>query len=106
MWAEALPPFIVENIATFGLLVVGFLVEKQYVSRPATFANALALNSHTYQQPASPDWLIWYANIGLAIGAIAILSYEAEESLPDSFYQFTMLLYSSIPVALAIFVTL
>jgi len=106
MWIELLPPVLAENIATFGLLVIGFLVEKQYVSRPATFANVLALNTHVYQQAFSPDWLIWYANIGLAAGAIAIFSYAAEESLPGDFYKATMLFYSSIPVEIVILITL
>jgi hypothetical protein len=106
MWIEVLPPIIAENIATFGLLVIGLVVEKQYVSRPATFANVLALNTHIYQQVYSPEWLIWYANIGLAAGAIAMSSYAAKESLPEDFYQATMLLYSSIPVGVVILATL
>lgn len=98
MWLKTLPPFLAENIAVFGLLIIGLLVEKRYVSRPATFATVLALNAHTYLQPFPPNWLVWYANLGLIVGAIAILSYAAEESLPQDFYTLTLLLYSSIPV--------
>lgn len=106
MWLEALPSFLAENIAIFGLLIIGFLVEKRYVSRPATFANVLALNAHTYLRPFPPNWLVWYANLGLIVGAIAILSYAAEESLSEDFYTLTLLLYSSIPVGGVILFTL
>jgi hypothetical protein len=106
MWLETLPPSVAENIATFDLLLIGFLVEKRYVSRPATFANTLALNAHTYQQPFAPEWLIWYANIGLLVGGVAILSYATEESLSESFYEVTLRLYSSIPVGVVILITL
>ena len=106
MWIDALPPFIVDQLSVFGLIIIGFLVEKQYVSRPAIFANSLAINVHVSQQSFPPDWLVWYANIGLLIGGFAILAYTSDESLSGGFYTVAMLLYSSLPVAAVILFTL
>ncbi len=106
MWLEFLPDFIASNASTFGLLIIGYLVEKKYVSRPATFANVLALNTHAYQQQFPAEWLIWYANIGLLIGVVAISSYAVEEPLPGSFYDISYWIYSSLPVAGVIIWTL
>jgi len=106
MWLQSAPEFIAANLAVFGLLVVGFLVEKQYVNRPAIFANTLALNVHVYQLLMPPEWLVWYANIGLLVGAYAIIAYGIEESLSSDFYSVAMYTYSSIPVGLLILYTL
>lgn len=106
MWINALPPFIVDQLSVFGLIIIGFLVEKQYVSRPAIFANTLAINVHVSQQSFPPNWLVWYANIGLLVGGFAITAYASDESLSGDFYTLAMVLYSSLPVAAVIYLTL
>lgn len=94
-----LPPLVVENLSVFGLIVVGYLVEKQFVSRPAIFANAIAINVHVNEMKLPPDWLVWYANVAVIAGAIAICCYAAEKSLPSEFYDVAKYTYASVPVA-------
>lgn len=43
MWIEAIP--FAEHLDVFGLIVLGLLVEKHYVSRPSVFANTIAVGS-------------------------------------------------------------
>jgi len=106
MWIEALPrPFVV-NMGVFGLIITGFLVEKHYVSRPAIFANGIALNVHVYGLALPPDWLVLYANIGIAMSAIAMISYATEASLPEGYYDLVWLSYSSIIVGVVILATI
>lgn len=104
MWIETIP--FTEHLDVFGLIVLGLLVEKHYVSRPSVFANTIAVNIHFYQNPPFEPLPIWYANIGLVFGALAIFSYGAEESLPGGFYKTSLLVYSSLPAALVILLTI
>ncbi|WP_049893921.1 hypothetical protein [Salinarchaeum sp. Harcht-Bsk1] len=99
MLLDHLPPLLVQNLSVFGLIVVGFLVEKRYVSRPSIFANAIAINVHVNQKTLPPEWLVWYANIAFIAGMIAICFYAVDESLPSEFYGLALLTYSSLPVA-------
>ena len=99
MLLDLLPPLLIQNLSVFGLIVVGFLVEKQYVSRPSIFANAIAINVHVNQKGLPPEWLVWYANFALIAGIISICSYAIDESLPSEFYGLALLTYSSLPVA-------
>ncbi|WP_254538715.1 hypothetical protein [Halomarina litorea] len=104
MWIESIP--YAQHLDVFGLIVIGLLVERHYISRPSIFANTIALNVHFYQNPIFEPLLVWYANIGLVFGAIAMLTYLMDERLPSSYYELAMLVYSSIPAALVIFLTL
>ena len=85
MWVEALP--YVEHLDVFALIVIGVLVEKRFVSRTSVFANTVAVNVHFYQNPPFEWYFIWYANIGLFFGAIAIGAYATETSLSSEFYR-------------------
>lgn len=102
MWMESLPPVLAENLDVIALLLLGLLVEKQYISRPAIWANVAALNVHLYEYPVVDGWLEWYANIGLVVALLAISTYESGDSLPEWYYTLAWV-YSSVPVAAVIF---
>lgn len=96
-WLNFLPYWLVANLDVFGLIVIGFLVEKHYVSRPAIFANSIAINLHAWKMGNPPGWLTWYANRGVIIGVIAIFTYAAKEQ-PGSRYYTIAYFYSSMVV--------
>jgi len=106
MIVESLPEFYIANMGVFGLIITGFLVEKHYVSRSAMFANGIALNVHVYQFPMPPDWLLTYANLGLIVSLIGILSYATDVSLPEGYYSIIWYTYSSMAVGGVILFTL
>jgi len=106
MLVESLPDFYVVNMGVFGLIITGFLVEKHYVSRPAMFANGIALNVHVYQLPMPPELLLTYADIGIIVSAIGIFSYATEYTLPEGYYTIVWHTYSSVVVAGVILFTL
>jgi len=58
------------NLPVFALLVIGFAVEKHYVSRVTMFTNAIALNVHFLSLDAAPRLLVWYGDLGLILGVI------------------------------------
>jgi hypothetical protein len=103
MWVELLP--YAQHLDVFALIVIGLLVEKRFVSRTSVFANTVAVNVHFYQNPPFEPLLVWYANIGLVFGAVAILAYATEESLPGTFYSLSWA-YSAVVTAIVILVTL
>lgn len=103
MWIEVVP--YAQHIDVFALILIGLLVEKKFVSRTSVFANSVAVNVHFYQNPVFEPLFIWYANIGLLIGGIAILSYATEESLPSEFYTLSWA-YSAIAAGVVILLTL
>lgn len=106
MLVESLPEFYIVNMGVFGLIITGFLVEKHYVGRPAMFANGIALNVHVYHLPMPPEWLLTYADIGLIVSVIGILSYATEITLPEGYYSIIWYTYSSIVVGAVILFTL
>ncbi|MFC7115851.1 hypothetical protein ACFQH2_14070 [Natronoarchaeum sp. GCM10025703] len=106
MLIESLPEFLIVHLGVFGLIITGFLVEKHYVSRPAMFANGIALNVHVYEFPMPPEWLILYADVGIAVSVIAILSYAMEVRLPEGYYNVIWYTYSSIAVGGVVLLTI
>ncbi|MCT9096962.1 hypothetical protein [Haloarchaeobius sp. HME9146] len=106
MLVESLPEFFIVNLGVFGLIITGFLVEKHYVSRPAMFANGIALNVYVYEILFPPEWLLLYADLGLIVSGVAILSYATEAKLPEGYYNFIWYTYSSIIVGGVILFTL
>jgi hypothetical protein len=86
------------------LVAIGYLVEKNFVGRIATFSNALAINLHVFTITTPHQILVWYANIGIIIGVLAFISYGIQQSLSRYFY-FISWAYSSIVVGLIILVT-
>ena len=104
MWIELLPPVVIENLNVIALILLGLLVEKQYISRPAIWANVAAINIHLYEYPYVSEWLTWYANIGIIFAGLALFTYEFDESLPNWYYTAAWA-YSSIPVAVLAYLT-
>jgi hypothetical protein len=95
-----LPQNIVGIISPAVLLIVGFLVERNFVGRIATFTNSLAINLAYYGKDLASigGWqtpLIIYLNIGLIMGIISIISYNQGISLGSIFYSLSWV-YSSI----------
>jgi len=102
---SALPRSTLIKLGPLALIVVGYAVEKHFISRPALFSNTIALN--TYMALSTKNFHIaleWYANIGLVLGIIAILFYISNTSLPLVFYKVSII-YMSIIVGIVIFIT-
>jgi len=102
-WVTWLPDIVLRHLTPLSLIVLGYLVEKQYVSRPAIFANAVAVNAHVYEAVRPHTMLEVYANLGLVMAALAIYSYESGSSLREEYYGLAQL-YSSWAVAGVVFV--
>mgnify|MGYP000047014085 CR=1 FL=1 len=108
LWLSILSPNFINLLGPLSLIVIGFLVEKNFVGRITTFCNALAINLHVYTLLATTgkvsSLLIWYANGGLVLGIIGLIAYSILFSLPQIFYILSWL-YSSILVGGIILIT-
>ena len=80
-----IPEPILQLIGQFSLLLVGYLVEQNYVGRVVTFSNAVALNLFLYTR--SPKWyLALYANLAAIFGVLGISAYGTGFSLHSGYY--------------------
>jgi len=95
---------VIENLDVISLILLGLLVEKQYISRAAIWANVAAINIHLFEYPFVSEWLTWYANIGIFVAGLALYTYGFDESLPERYYTLAWA-YSSIPVAAIAYLT-
>jgi len=108
MLINILPNWILFNLSIYGMIIIGYLVERKFVSRISLFANSLALNSFFFQRrdilnihPILP----LYVDLGLIWGVIGIFKYyeyfhgHNYKPLPKWYYKIGWL-YSSISVAL------
>ena len=86
LWFSAIPPVWLDKIGPLSMLLLGYLVEKKFISRTATFVNVIAINTYLALRNIENIWLVMYADIGLILGIIAIISYALKESLPEIFY--------------------
>jgi hypothetical protein len=108
MLIEALPEWIILNLNVYGLILIGYLVERKFVSRISLFANSIAINtfflSRRYIFDTYPI-LQLYADIGLIWGLIGIFKYyeyfhnRNYSGLPKWFYNIGWL-WSSIVVGI------
>ncbi|NHN46396.1 hypothetical protein G9464_02110 [Halostella sp. JP-L12] len=80
------------------LLLIGYVVEKHYVSRVTCFTNVLALNVHFLTIGESGFWLGLYADLGLLLGIWGFIHYFYQESLSKDYYQISHVGYSSLVV--------
>ena len=48
LWFSMLPAFLIQKIGPLSLILIGYLVEKNFVGRIATFSNSLAINLHVF----------------------------------------------------------
>jgi hypothetical protein len=97
LWFDIIPDFVINLSVPISLILIGFIVEKNFVSRPALFSNAIALNMYLINKTSLASHTTIYADISLLVGLIAILSRTFEFSLPSKFYTFCWF-YSSITV--------
>jgi hypothetical protein len=102
MLTENLPPGIAFALPQLGLIFVGALIERHYVSRVNAFTNSLALATHIASRPDVGFWLGVYADLGLLMGLIGILAYLTERSLRTEYYVISLLLYSGLPIGVVI----
>ncbi|MFC3477653.1 hypothetical protein [Halobacterium litoreum] len=98
MLIDLLPTSLAALIPELSLLLIGYVVEKHYVSRVTCFTNVLALNVHFLTVGESGLWLGLYADLGLLLGAWGFLHYMEQESLSRDYYQVSHILYSSLVV--------
>lgn len=133
MISELIPPefvvFAQESspvVSALTIILIGYIVEKHYVSRPALAANGGALslyylnflipNSGFFRQVViAPDllgrtvtpWLFveLYVVIGAFIGVYALISYQTKSRNSPEFYEVSKMLYNSVLVGLVISAT-
>ncbi len=98
---------IVGLLAPAALIIVGWLVEHNFVGRISIFTNSLAINIFAFYLPNVPYYLAWYCDFGLIMGILGLLFYAAgKKKLPGIYYDLGWL-YSSIVVgALVIIFTI
>ena len=97
-----LTPYWLYKLGPLSMIIVGLLVEKEFISRPTLFANTMALNVYLAIVGTTLWYFAWYSNIGLIFGFIAIISYAQKESLPSLFYNIGFV-YNSLIVGVIIF---
>jgi hypothetical protein len=98
MLIELLPGWVLQSLPAIGLLVVGYVVERHYVSRVTCFTNALALNVYVLGL-SDPSWLLTlYTDIGLIVGIAGMVAYANRITLGDWYYLTAFFLYASAPV--------
>jgi len=105
LWISALlPALIIMKLGPLGLIFIGYLVEKKFVGRVTAFSNAMAINLHLFTTNYPDQMLISYANIGLLVGVVAIITYALRIRMPKWFYDLTRL-YHSFLVGIIILIT-
>jgi len=104
MFIHALIQLFGPKLSVFALLLVGFAVEKHYVSRVIVFTNTIALNIHLLSLEQRPWLLISYANLGLVFGICGFVAYAINWKTSILYNLPAYSLYSSLPVAVVILV--
>lgn len=97
MLFKMLPPTLVHLIAPCALILIGWIVERKFVGRVATFSNVMAANMYFYCSPSIHPLLAIYLTVGLIVGIIGFLSRGLKTSLPSRYYAISYA-YSSIVV--------
>jgi len=98
MLVDLLPRSVAVLLPELSLILIGYVVEKHFVSRVTCFTNVMALNVHFLTIGASGLWLGLYADFGLLLGAYGFLAYWERESLDTWFYNLSHVGYSSLVV--------
>jgi hypothetical protein len=104
MLIEALIQLFGPKISVLALLLVGFAVEKHYVSRVTVFTNTVALNVHLLSLEQRPWLLVSYANSRLVFGICGFVAYTFNWRSNILYNLPAYSLYSSLPVALVILI--
>lgn len=95
---KLLPESVVVLLPAFSLVLIGYAVEKHYVSRITCFTNSLALIIHYLTIGDVGLLLRIHANLGLLLGVIGFSAYLQEKSLPEDYYILSHIGYSSLVV--------
>lgn len=103
MLIDALVRTFGHSLPVLALLLVGFAVEKHYVSRVTVFTNTIALNVHFLSLDIAPRALVWYGDLGLLLGLYGFTAYLFNWKTGILYNLPAYTLYSSLPVALVIF---
>ena len=108
------PTSYIQYLAPISLIIAGSLAEHHFVGRIPIFTNTIALNILFYYSQSNFSYFDtfflsvfeWYANIGLIMGIIAVISYTLHGKRSKTYYTIAWA-YSSIVVGLlmAIFYT-
>lgn len=104
MLIEALIQLFGPKISVLVLLLVGFAVEKHYVSRVTVFTNTIALNVHLLPLEQRPWMLVSYANLGLVFGISGFVAYTMNWRTGVLYNLPAYSLYPSLPIALVILI--
>lgn len=102
MLVEALPGYVLLSLAELGLILVGYLVERHYVSRVTVFTNALALNVHLLSLSKFPGGLGLFADFALIFGVVMMAFYAFQKSAPGWAYTLGIFPMSSIIIGMVI----
>ncbi len=109
-WISAVvPSAYIPYLAPISLIIAGSLAEHHYVGRIPIFTNTIALNILFYYSQSNFSYFgtlflsvfEWYANIGLIMGLIAVMSYALNGKRSKTYYTIAWA-YSSIVVGLLI----
>ncbi|MCL4480878.1 MAG: hypothetical protein M1113_05280 [Candidatus Thermoplasmatota archaeon] len=109
-WISAvIPSTYIPYLAPISLIIAGSLTERHYVGRIPIFTNTIALNVLFYYSQSNFSYFgtlflsvfEWYANIGLIMGLIAVMSYASKGKRSKTYYTIAWA-YSSIVVGLLI----
>src|SRR5437867_1562670 len=95
------------------LVAIGWLVEKDYVGKFVTFANAIAINLAFVNtgfgignNASFQNWaIVAYLDLGLIMGVLGLLSYVEKIKLPPVFDSVAMI-YSTVPAGIMILISL
>lgn len=90
------------DLLIFALLFIGIIVEKHYVSRVTVFTNVLALNMSFLSLNQAPQFLVWYGDLGLILGAYGMLAYLLNVKTWWGYNAPAFFGYSSLPVAVVV----
>jgi hypothetical protein len=86
---------IIGNLDIIALFLIGIGSEKYFVSRLTTFSNSIALLLFFLRKNFTPWYVTGYLFLGLLIGIFGYIAYVFNESLPEEYYDIS-LLYSSL----------
>lgn len=88
-----------------GLIFVGMLIERHYVSRVTCFTNSLALIAHA-NAAENVGWMLGtFSEIALVFGVVGMWAYLREDSLGKWYYLASFLLFSGLPIGAIILFT-
>lgn len=101
------PSAYIKYLAPISLIIAGCLSEHHYVGRIPIFTNTIALNILFYYSQSNLSYFgtlflsffEWYANIGLIMGLVAVISYALNGKRSKIYYTIAWA-YSSIVVGL------